>query len=157
MTQHRSALLMAAALLCAAPVLADDAGTAAQMRIDYDQSSVLRLDRPAKTVLVGNPTIADAQLVNERTIYVLGRMFGNTNIIALDAEGSEITNTYVTVGTPQTMQVTLYRGPNGQRNLACAPQCERTVTQGDSEMTVIAQDTDKKVEVSSKSAALSGK
>ncbi len=157
MTQYRSALLMAAALLCAAPVLADDAGTAAQMRIDYDQSSVLRLDRPAKTVLVGNPTIADAQLVNERTIYVLGRMFGNTNIIALDAEGSEITNTYVTVGTPQTMQVTLYRGPNGQRNLACAPQCERTVTQGDSEMTVIAQDTDKKVEVSSKSAALSGK
>ncbi|MBP6013883.1 MAG: pilus assembly protein N-terminal domain-containing protein [Alphaproteobacteria bacterium] len=157
MTQHRSALVMAAALLCTAPALADDAGTAAQMRIDYDQSSVLRLDRPAKTVLVGNPTIADAQLVNERTIYVLGRMFGNTNIIALDSEGSEITNTYVTVGTPQTMQVTLYRGPNGQRNLACAPQCERTVTQGDSEMTVIAQDTDKKVEVSSKSAALSGK
>lgn len=152
----RSALIVATAI-AAVPAFADEPGKLAQMRVDYDQSTVLRLDRPAKTVVVGNAAIADAQLINERTIYVLGRMFGNTNIIALDNNGSEISNTYVTVGTPQAMQVTIYRGPLGQRNLACAPQCERTVTQGDSEMTIIAQDTDKKVDVSQKSAALAGK
>lgn len=152
----RPALMMAVAL-AATPVLADETGKTAQMRVDYDQSTVLRLDRAAKTVVVGNPAIADAQLINDRTIYVLGRMFGNTNIIALDIDGSEVTNTLVTVGTPQMLQVTVYRGPGGQRNLACAPQCERTVTQGDIEMTAIATDADKKVDVSQKSAALAGK
>ena len=152
----RSALMMAA-VVATVPALADEPAKLSQMRVDYDQSMVLRLDRPAKTIVVGNAAIADAQLINERTIYVLGRMFGNTNIIALDNNGSEISNTYVTVGTPQSLQVTVYRGPTGQRNLACAPQCERTVTQGDSEMPVMAQDADKKVDVSQKSAALAGK
>ena len=128
----------------------------AQLRVDYDQSLVMRLERSAKTLLVGNAQVADVQLVNDRTVYVLGRMFGNTNIIALDAEGNEISNTYVTVGAPDAMQVTIYRGTNGQRNLACAPKCERTITQGDAEMQAIAQDTDRKVDVSAKSAALSG-
>ena len=127
----------------------------AQMRVDYDQSALLRLDRAAKTVLVGNAQVADAQLVNERTIYVLGRMFGNTNVIALDAEGNEISNTFVTVNAPDVMQVTLYRGPNGQRNLACAPKCERTVTQGDLEMQKTYLDNEQKLDVSEKSAQLS--
>ena len=156
MTKIRLALLATAfaAVTSTGAVAEDTAEKAAQMRVDYDQSLVMRLDRAAKTVLIGNAQVADAQLVNERTIYVLGRMFGNTNIIALDADGNEISNTSITVGAPDTMQVTLYRGPRGQRNLACAPKCERTVTQGDAEMEQIFQDNDHKVDISAKSAAL---
>lgn len=155
MTSLRTALLAAsAAVLAAGAAFAEDAPVTS-MRINYDQSAVVRLDRPARTVIVGNAYIADAQLVNERTVYVLGRMFGNTNIIALDNDGNEVVNTYVTVGTPNEQQVTVYRGPAGQRNLACSPMCERTITQGDSEMQSVHQDDDKKTDISSKAAALS--
>ena len=157
MTTLRSALMIgAAALVCATAAFADETQTAS-LRVDADQSTVLRLDRPAKTVIVGNPMIADVQLVNDRTLYVLGRMFGNTNIIAIDDNGTEVVNTHVTVGTTEGQQVTLYRGPNGQRTLACAPQCERTLTQGDSEFDPIQQQAEKKGDLSAKSAALAGK
>ncbi len=155
MTGIRTALTaaVAAAALFSTAASADET---APLRVVYDQSVLLHLDRPAKTVIVGNPAIADAQLVNDHTIYVLGRMFGNTNIIAVDGDGAEVTNTSLTVGGGEFAQVTLYRGPEGQRNLACAPQCERTITQGDSEMQAMFQDSDKKVDISQKSAGLAG-
>jgi hypothetical protein len=107
-----------------------------RLRVDYDQATAIHLDKPAKTVVVGNASIAEALLVNARTIYVQGRLFGNTNVIALDAEGAEIINTQVTVGAPDIAQVTLYRGPGivNQHNLACAPRCERTLTLGDADV-----------------------
>jgi Flp pilus assembly secretin CpaC len=155
MSAFRAALLTAAAISFS-PVAASagDAATRQQMRVDYDQSTVVRLDRPAKTLVIGNPSVADALLVSDKTIYVLGRMFGNTNIVAVDAEGNEVLNTTVTVGAPVVAQVTLYRGAAGQQNMACAPHCERTVTQGDKDMQAIYNDADKKVEVSKKSAEL---
>ena len=154
MTRIRTALLAtAAAALTSAAALAEDATAPAHMSVTYDQSALLRLDRPAKTVIVGNPAIADAQLVNDHTIYVLGRMFGNTNIIAVDGDGAEVSNTVLTVSSPQMAQVTVWRGAEGQRNLACAPMCERTLTQGDADFSKIHTDDDKKVEVSQKAAA----
>ena len=156
MSKIRLALLAASAALVSTAAFADElTQRRAAMRVEYDQSAVLHVDKPVKTVLVGNADIADAQLVNDHTIYVVGRMFGNTNVIALDAEGGEVTNTTVTVATPEAMQVTLYRGPAGQRNLACSPNCERTVTQGDSDMQAMYNDNEKKMEVSEKAAQLS--
>jgi Flp pilus assembly secretin CpaC len=155
MSAFRAALLTAAAVAFF-PVTAgaDDATARPQMRVDYDQATVVRLDRAAKTVVVGNPSIADALLVSDKVVYVQGRLFGNTNVIALDGEGNEIINTYITVGAPMTSQVTLYRGPVGQQNMACAPHCERTVTQGDREMQPMAQDADKKIDTATKAAEL---
>jgi Pilus formation protein N terminal region len=151
------AALLAAVAVAVVPAAAYADGSAAapsHVRVAYDQSTVIRLDRPAKTVLVGNPLVADALLVNDRTVYVLGRLFGNTNVIAVDGNGAEILNTQVTVGAPNVAQVTLYRGALGQRNLACAPHCERTLTAGDSEHEEIYQHQDHKVDVSAKSAVL---
>lgn len=155
MSAFRAALLTAAAVSFF-PVTAgaEEAAERAQMRVDYDQAAVLRLDRAAKTVVVGNPSIADAMLVSDKVVYVQGRMFGNTNVIVIDGEGNEIVNTQVTVGAPMSAQVTLYRGPTGQQNMACAQHCERTVTQGDKDMQPIAQDADKKSEGASKAAEL---
>jgi Flp pilus assembly secretin CpaC len=158
MSRIRVALMsaVAAATLLASAATADEVASAGPgfLRVDYDQSTVVRLDRPAKTVVVGNAMIADAILVNDRTVYVQGRMFGNTNLIVVDSDGAEVFNTSVTVGAPNLAQVTLYRGAQGQRNLACAPRCERTVTQGDEKMQDMYSDSDKKVDISQKSAGL---
>ena len=135
MTGIRAALLAATAAggLLFSPAWADSPGDAVQheMRVDFDQTSVVRLDRAVKTVLVGNPAIADAQLVDAKTVYVLGRMFGQTNIVALDASGAEVMNTRITVGVSNNQVVTLYRGAQGQRTLACSPRCERTPMPGE--------------------------
>lgn len=157
MSAIRAIFLVAAAATFSPGAFADgaEASLPGHMRVDYEKTTAVKLDRPAKTVLVGNPLIADALLVNSNTIYVQGRMFGNTNVIAVDAEGAEILNTNVTVGAPNLQQVTIYRGSQGQRNLACAPRCERTVTQGDREMIPMYDDADKKVDVTRKSADLS--
>jgi Flp pilus assembly secretin CpaC len=152
------AALLAAVAIAVVPVAAiadETAAAAGPVRVSYDQSTVIRLDRPAKTVIVGNALVADALLVNDRTVYVLGRLFGNTNLIAIDSNGAEVLNTQITVGAPNVAQVTIYRGALGQRNLACAPHCERTLTAGDSEHQEIYEHQDKKVDVSAKSAVLS--
>ncbi|MCE9523442.1 MAG: pilus assembly protein N-terminal domain-containing protein [Alphaproteobacteria bacterium] len=158
MSRIRIVLLtaVAAVALMSPAAIADETASSApnHLRVDYDQSTVVRLDRAAKTVVVGNPLIADALLVNDKTIYVQGRMFGNTNIIVVDSAGSEVYNTNLTVGAPDLAQVTLYRGTQGQRNLACAPRCERTVTQGDAEMTQTYTNSDNKTDISRKSADL---
>ena len=159
MTGIRAALLAASVstALFSSLAWADSPGESAQrdMRIDFDQTSVVRLDRAVKTILIGNPAIADAQLVDGKTVYVLGRMFGQTNIVALDASGAEVLNTRVTVGVSNNQVVTLYRGAQGQRTLACSPRCERTLTQGDAEFGKVGDDVDKKTDMSDKNGKIS--
>jgi Flp pilus assembly secretin CpaC len=158
MTGIRAALVaVTASALFSSLALADEPTHAAQndMRVDFDQTQVVRLDREAKTVLVGNPAIADAQMVDPKTVYVLGRMFGQTNIVALDSNGTEVLNTRVTVGVSNSSVVTLYRGAQGQRTLACSPRCERTLTQGDSEFKTVGDDVDKKTDISDKNNKIS--
>src|ERR1043165_52882 len=109
MTGLRAALFAAtaASALISSIAWADETGQAAraEMRIDFDQTTAMRLDRAAKTVLVGNPAIADVQMVDPKTVYVLGRMFGQTNVVALDANGAEVLNTRVTVGVSNSAVV----------------------------------------------------
>ena len=157
MTHLRTALLAAtAATFLSTAVSAQEPNVVSptNMNVPADQSVLLHLDRPAKTVIVGNPLIAEAQLINDHTIYVLGRMFGITNIIAVDAGGGEVTNTSIAVGTAMHQQVTVYRGPVCQRNFAFTPHCERVVNPGDSEMQAIGEDANKKADISQKAVAL---
>lgn len=161
MFAKRAASLSASALaigLFAAPVLADEDAKSAtrHMRVDYDQATAIHLDEPAKTIVVGNASIAEALLVNDRTIYVQGRIFGNTNLIALDGNGVEIYNTQITVGAPLSAHVTLYRGGQ-QHNLACSPRCERTVTLGDADVDINIKNSSGKMDVSKAGTDLSTK
>jgi Flp pilus assembly secretin CpaC len=161
MLMSRAALLSASALtlgLLAIPAIADEEASNAPkyMRVDYDQAAAIRLDQPAKTVVVGNASIAEALLVNDRTIYVQGRIFGNTNLIALDENGTEIYNTQITVGAPLASQVTLYRGAL-QHNLACSPRCEHTVTMGDADVDEQVKSSSGKMEVAKSGTDLSTK
>ena len=152
-----SASVLALSLVWGTATADEEARTETRaMRIDYDQATAIRLDQPAKTVVVGNSSIAEALLVNDRTIYVQGRIFGNTNLIALDANGTEILNTLITVGAPLSSQVTLYRG-NTQSNLACSPRCERTVTMGDTDVDTHIKNSSGKMDVAKAGTDLSTK
>lgn len=136
------------------PEAADKPVQTQYLRVASDQAKPVQLDKPVKTIVVGNASVAEAMLVNERLIYIQGRIFGTTNLVALDHQGKEIFKALVTVGAPETAQVTLYRG-NAQFTMVCSPRCERTVTMGDADMEVQAKSGTGKMDVAKVGAGLS--
>ena len=95
-----------------------------------DQATMLRLERPAAEIVVGNPSIADVSVQSGKVLVLTGKSFGETNLIVLDAEGKVIINRRVVVQEPRTGFVTVYRGTN-RETLHCSPNCETPLVIGD--------------------------
>ena len=51
------------------------------MSLVIGKSTILRLPAPAARVSVGNPVVADINLINPREAYLLGKEIGSTNLI----------------------------------------------------------------------------
>ena len=96
-----------------------------------DEARMISFEKPVKTIYLGNPTIADINVIDAQHAFVLGKTFGSTNLIALDVDGNQISNRQLTV-VNQTAAVTLNRGPD-QYNLSCTrAHCETAPRPGDS-------------------------
>jgi Flp pilus assembly secretin CpaC len=95
-----------------------------------DQASLFRLERPAAQIVVGNPSIADVSVQSGKVLVVTGKSFGETNLIAIDADGKVIVNRLLVVQEPRTGFVTLYRG-SARQTLHCAPYCAPQLVIGD--------------------------
>ena len=119
------------ASLCAALSSVSGAALAAGLSVGIDMSKPVRLSRDAASVIVGNPAIADVYVQNGQLVFLQGRSFGTTNLIALDAQGQEILNVPVTVTSAHGQTVTLERGVGGRITYACAGRCEPAIMPGD--------------------------
>lgn len=131
--RHRrilSAASIMAALACTpAPAAAAGGGKVLEVAIDHAQ--VLKITRRAETIIIGNPSIVDVTVHDSSTLVLTGRSYGVTNLVVLDGEGEPIIDESVTVTSAEEGTVRVYR--QAQRvTYACAPQCEPTVTIGDS-------------------------
>ena len=71
--------------------------TAATIHLDASNGILIRLKRPAKTVFVADPKVADIQVKSPRLIYVLAKSPGETTIIAVDKNERVLTNRRVKV------------------------------------------------------------
>ena len=58
--------------------------TADQVQIEVGKGQVIRLPRPAATVFVADPDIADVQAQSPSIIYLFGRKAGSTSLFAVD-------------------------------------------------------------------------
>src|SRR5438270_14087931 len=85
------------------------AASAGEIQVPIDNVLAVTLERPAKTIYVGNPTIADITVVDPRHVFVLGKTFGSTNLIALDASGEQTLNDQVVVTDRPGAAVTVQR------------------------------------------------
>lgn len=110
-------------------LLSVGAAFASDLTVGIDQTRTVRLTSPITTISVGNPAIADVSLENG-TMFVLGRSFGRTNILGLDAKGDTVLDLNVSVTQPNEGNVTVYRGTR-QASYNCAPNCERALMPGD--------------------------
>lgn len=98
--------------------------------VTVDRAKVFRISRPASTVIIGNPSIADATVEDDVTLVLTGRSFGVTNLIILDRDGQPIVDETILVRGHETNTVRIYKRDE-RVTLACAPVCEPTLTIGD--------------------------
>lgn len=116
---RRLVLALAATALLATPALAQT------LSVRTDQAVRIALSSPAKDVAVGNPAIADVQVLDERNILVIGKGFGTTNVVVLDRSGRLILDRVVVVSAADAGKVTVYKGSSASQ-YACSPRCEMT-------------------------------
>ena len=121
----RRTLFAVFALFAATPAYADG------VAIAMDEVSTITFPKAVATVYVGNPSIADINMIDSRHAFVLGKGFGNTNIVALDHQGDQVSNTHVSVMAREDSTVTLQRG-TGRLTYSCTTShCEATPQPGD--------------------------
>lgn len=99
--------------------------------VEADRAKLHRLARPASTIIIGNPTIADVSVQSGTLLVITGKNFGSTNMIVLDREGAEIAHYLLHVKSGGLHQVTVHNG-DARVTLNCAPRCEPELQIGDS-------------------------
>lgn len=100
--------------------------------VTVDHAKVMRVSRPAATVIIGNPGIADATVQDSTTLVITGKSFGVTNMIILDKEGDPIADALLTVQGERVNAVTVYRR-TARETFSCSPNCERSLALGDTD------------------------
>lgn len=117
--------LIAAALAVAAiatPAFAQS-GT---LSVEIDHTQRVQLRGAAASVIVGNPQIADVQVVDANTLYIVGKGYGVTDIAVVDSIGRTLFQNQVVVTGGATGAVRVWRG--GQMTeMACAASCAPSV------------------------------
>jgi hypothetical protein len=97
--------------------LAPAAVMAASLGVPLNQS-------PAHNVFLGNPTVADVAMSDQRHVVVTGKAGGVTNLIVTDLRGRKIFDRQIVVGATAGDRVELINGGN-VISYACAPTCEQ--------------------------------
>jgi hypothetical protein len=155
--QQRGRHMTSRTLIALAALFAAGASHAGEIRVNADQTTAVKLSQSAKTVLIGNPLIAEVTMLDDKTVYILGRLSGQTNLVAVDDKGNEIFNEKVSVRMSDYQMVTLHKGAAGPRTYSCAPKCEWVMMPGDEEFKKIQEDADKKQNQSDGAAGISAK
>jgi len=110
---------------------------AAQVNVPMNETSVVHIDGTPSTIIVGNPMVADVTLVDGSTLVLHGRLFGNTDVTVLDADGAELMNIELSVTDDWRGGLTLHTGATqpGVRaasiNYVCSSNCVRVLHPGD--------------------------
>jgi Flp pilus assembly secretin CpaC len=110
---------MAAALLATCLFAHAETG----IEVVMNQAKIVKLARPADTIVVGNPAIADASVQDATTIVLTAKGFGVTNLVVLDQEGNPIVDEQVVVSRSSSSSLRVYRRAAVQ-TLSCTPYCE---------------------------------
>jgi pilus assembly protein CpaC len=104
--KRRIILALCAGLLGAlAPALAHSqtrqaeiiGGSTQTLQIEVSKGNLIRLDRPAGTAFIADPTIADIQVKSSRLVYIFGKKPGETTFYAVDENEQMLANYRIVV------------------------------------------------------------
>lgn len=114
--------IVAAAVLMAVPAVAQS-----RLSVEIDQTQRIQLRGPAGSVIVGNPQIADVTVVDSNTLYVTGKGYGVTEVVAVDTIGRTVFQSQVIVTAGDgSGRVRMWRGAQATE-MACASSCSPSV------------------------------
>ena len=111
------------AVLALALGAAGGAGADTGIQVVMNPAKIVKLARPADTIVIGNPAIADASVQDATTVVLTGKGFGVTNLVILDSEGAPVVDEQVFVTRGDARSVRIYRRADIQ-TLSCTPLCE---------------------------------
>ena len=114
--------------LCAGAAHAAD-----QISVLLDRAQLFKMPETAKTLVIGNPIVADVSIIKNGLMVVTGKSYGLTNVIALDGQGRQISDTLIQVTAPTEQVITVQRGLE-QETYHCAPNCNPTIRLGDGDI-----------------------
>ena len=107
------------------------AETLPEIRVDMDYARLVKMPADARTLILGNPAIADATLLRDGGLLVVsGKSFGATNLIVLDKTGERVLETLISV-VPAQDKLVVFRGVDRRESLACDPLCVRSIDAAD--------------------------
>ena len=118
--------MRATALLAVAVLAVAFPAAAGPLAVQMNQSAPLRLSAPARDVIIGNPAIADVNVLDKRSLVVLGKAEGITNLIVMDQAGRTIVNRQIVVSGAEP-SMSFFRGTD-VRAYACAERCQQMST-----------------------------
>lgn len=117
-------ILILASALALAPV---SAMAQSAISVAIDQAQRVQLRGPAGSVIVGNPLIADVTVVDANTLYITGKGYGVTEVVAVDAAGRTVFQNQVIVSSGSGAgNVRVWRGGQATE-MACASSCSPSV------------------------------
>jgi Flp pilus assembly secretin CpaC len=113
---------------------AEDQVKEKNINVDWQEAQIIKLDRPAASVIIGDPTVADVSLEDPSTIVLFGKAPGETNMIVFDGNHKLLVSASVTV-TPEVARHVSIIGPVGgvptEALYACGRRCVRVVSPSD--------------------------
>lgn len=118
------------------PILPSSVVEAAELNqaivaVTIDNAKIIRMPEKTRTVIVGNPIIADVTLQKNGVLILTGKSFGSTNLIALDGAGDMLAESTISVQPSQAAVMTVQRGLE-RESYSCMPHCRPSVQLGDS-------------------------
>ncbi|MFN7535603.1 MAG: pilus assembly protein N-terminal domain-containing protein [Brevundimonas sp.] len=124
-----SGVLIARAALALLPAAAEahspgqPAGAQARaLTVEIDHATRVQLRGAAASVIVANSQIADVTVVDASTLFITGKGYGLTEIVAVDAIGRTLFQGQIVVVAPSQGAVRVWRG--GQvTEMACGASC----------------------------------
>lgn len=116
--------IMALVFTAALTILFTAAGASAAQRlvVEKNHSARISLSSAAGSVIVANPDIADVTVIDSRTVYIVGKGFGNSSVIITDQMGRPLFDGEVVVTASQKGAITVYKGLTPSL-MVCATIC----------------------------------
>ena len=96
------------------------------LNVEIDHATRVQLRAPAGSVIVANPRIADVTVVDANILFITGKGYGVTEVVAVDAVGRPLFQSQVVVSAGSAGSVRVWRGAQAT-DMACGTSCSPSV------------------------------
>jgi hypothetical protein len=129
-----------------------------RLDINWREARVVRLAKPATSVIIGDPTVADVTLDDPTTLVVFGKAPGETNLIVLSGSQEMLFDWPLVVSPSNTRHVTVLNASSDPSPLevlySCGQErCTRVLSPSDIAFSASSSSTSSSNSDNSKSAS----